>query len=266
MLYPQVFVTATKEGLEYRGNLLLQILAGFSTLVINYFLWSTIFRHSGPEMWDGYTFLSIFTYFVATNLCGRFCDTIYLETGVSEAIRTGEITQYIVRPINHQLYVLADFLGRKVSYLSLALLPHVAIVLWVGAYIGLALDVSAIPAYLVATLLGAAISFAFGYILSVTAFWFADVSAFFVAKMLAMVFLSGSMIPLDLLPPAVASVFSFLPFRYFAFVPGQVLLGRIAGDQLTVELVRGVCWLVGLGALGQLLWQRGTRRHVGAGG
>jgi ABC-2 type transport system permease protein len=79
-------------------------------------------------------------------------------------------------------------------------------------------------------------------------------------------FISGHMLPLDLLPEFWARLLKWLPFQYMAYFPAVVFLGKVTGRALAVGLLAEVGWAVFFFALARLLYRRGLRRYGAFGG
>ena len=75
--------------------------------------------------------------------------------------------------------------------------------------------------------------------------------------------LSGALLPLALLPPAVGALFSWLPFASMASAPLQIYIG--AGDALALITIQ-ICWSLALWPLAHWLWKIGRERMVSYGG
>jgi ABC-2 type transport system permease protein len=84
--------------------------------------------------------------------------------------------------------------------------------------------------------------------------------------MLLNFFLSGHMFPLDLLPEPWRTGVDYLPFKYLAYFPAAIFLGKVEPSQLWYQVGVEVLWLVGLVSLARLLYARGLRRYSGYGG
>jgi ABC-2 type transport system permease protein len=97
-------------------------------------------------------------------------------------------------------------------------------------------------------------------------FWFLEVSSLLFVLMLFSFFLSGHMFPLTMLPPAIESVVSFLPFKYLAFFPAAIFLGKIPEEDLPLEMAIEAAWLVFFVVLCRVAYARGIRRYSGFGG
>ena len=81
-------------------------------------------------------------------------------------------------------------------------------------------------------------------------------------------FLSGHMIPLDWLGPVGAWV-QFLPFKYLAYVPAAIVLGKqgyVLGGGLEQQLLIEATWISVLLVLNRIAFARGVRRYGAFGG
>ena len=97
-------------------------------------------------------------------------------------------------------------------------------------------------------------------------FWFLEVSSLLFIYMLLNFFLSGHMFPLDLLPEPWGSIVSYLPFKYLAYFPAAIFLGKVESDELWQQIGLELIWLVPLVGLARFSYARGVRRYSGFGG
>jgi ABC-2 type transport system permease protein len=75
--------------------------------------------------------------------------------------------------------------------------------------------------------------------------------------------LSGALLPLALLPPAVGAAFAWLPFPSMASAPLQIYIG--AGDAARL-LALQAGWTLVLWPLAHWMWRAGRERMVSYGG
>src|SRR5207253_4528635 len=120
--------------------------------------------------------------------------------------------------------------------------------------------------YATALLLGFVLGFFFEFCIGMSGFWFLEVTSFLYVVNTLTFFLSGHMFPLDLLPPWMVSVFDCLPFRYLAYFPAAVFLGKIRGLEMVGGLLLEAAWAVVLVLLARLLYRRGLRHYSASGG
>jgi ABC-2 type transport system permease protein len=79
-------------------------------------------------------------------------------------------------------------------------------------------------------------------------------------------FVSGQMMPLDLLPPFWARLLKALPFHYMAYFPAVVFLGKVKGAELWWYLLGELLWAIAFMVLARALFRRGLRRYSAFGG
>ena len=99
-------------------------------------------------------------------------------------------------------------------------------------------------------------------LLGLIAFWFLEVSSLLFIYMMLNYFLSGHMIPLDLLPGWV----EWLPFKYLAYFPCKLALGKYTHAQMGQELLIELVWVGALIWLNRWVFARGLRRYGAYGG
>jgi ABC-2 type transport system permease protein len=127
-------------------------------------------------------------------------------------------------------------------------------------------DALTLLGYVVALLLGFVIGFFFETCIGMSGFWFLEVTSFLYVINTLTFFLSGHMFPLDLLPPTLVTIFDWLPFRYLAYFPAAVFLGKIRGAELVYGLLLEAVWAVVLIVLARWLYVRGLRHYSAFGG
>jgi ABC-2 type transport system permease protein len=80
-----------------------------------------------------------------------------------------------------------------------------------------------------------------------------------------MLFLSGQLFPVSMLPDWARSLAQLFPFYYTTGAPTEILVGRVSGDEsLRVLVVQGV-WIAVTYALSRVFWSRGLKYYTGVG-
>ncbi len=114
--------------------------------------------------------------------------------------------------------------------------------------------------------MGFLVGFLIESLIGLIGFWFLEVSSLVFIFMMINFFLSGHMIPLDWLPAAIARPVQLLPFKYLAYFPAAVMLGRFSHADLSRELLIESVWVVGLFVCNRVAFHRGVRRYGAFGG
>ncbi len=247
--------------LQYRLNLVLYTVGHTITLTALYFLWRAIY-HSGYALGE-YTFEQILSYYFLIALLRL---TINESTGmafqVTNDIREGQVTAFLVKPFSYPINKYLDVLARTTLNISVVipLVVVVNLVLGLSAYLphgiavfyGLAWCVLAIALYIVLYFLIASLSF-----------WLDRAESYIYATIVMSNFFNGSLIPLDAFPTWFITLSDWLPFKYLMFLPIQAFLGRYTFDFPTIII--GLIWLLILSTAAGLTWRRGLTQYEGQG-
>jgi ABC-2 type transport system permease protein len=178
---------------------------------------------------------------------------------IGDAIGSGAIAVDMLRPVSVVGMRLASELGEATARVAGAMLVGAAVT-W--AFAGSPPSTAALALAAPAALLGCACNVASQHAFGGVAFWLADAKStwFFYQKL---VFLPGGMlIPLELLPHALAQVSRWLPFAVMAYVPGRVAAGHPDPRLLLWQ----AAWLVALLAAAAGVFAAGQRRLEVVGG
>src|SRR5690606_28364954 len=104
------------------------ILIGPVYFLVQYFIWQAIF--SARETLNGFTLEQMLAYYgvmaVTTYLTFDFADW-----NLQMLIRTGKYVTFVLRPVSHRFYALAQQIGHRTLGLFLGFLPVFLIVLFV---------------------------------------------------------------------------------------------------------------------------------------
>jgi len=148
----------------------------------------------------------------------------------------------------------------------LALVPIILVLPLLGEHLTFPDESWRLLVGLPAILMSALIQFSIAYIFGMLTFWFLEIQSFVILSMAIESVLGGQIFPLDLLPESIFRISQFLPYYYQMYFPAAILTGRI-GEAAAIEgLFIQAFWVIVLLGIGQLLWQRGLRRHTAVGG
>jgi ABC-2 type transport system permease protein len=250
-----------ERNTAYRVSTLLRVVGNVVVVLIQVTIWRALLGHGAVA---GVTLAQMVTYSIVST-----CLNLLLLTGLYRALddrlRTGNIAVDLAKPLSYPLYLAADSLGTAAFQGAFAMLPTL-LVAWLA--FGLQPPASGLDlaAFLVAVLLALAVSFSIGYLIALLAFWFLTTLHFEWSLMAFNRVFAGTFLPLWFFPPGLAVVAGWLPFRYQAFVPASIYLGRIPHGDLAGTLALGLGWAAALLGLCGWLWGRAMRRLIVQGG
>jgi ABC-2 type transport system permease protein len=127
------------------------------------------------------------------------------------------------------------------------------------------LTVWAVCAFVPALLLAFLVRFLVDWIVALAAFWTTRVTAINQIHFMAVLFFSGQIAPLALLPAPLRVAAMVLPFRWTIGFPVELLLGRLSPAQAAAGVVVQAAWLLGGLALLRVLWRVSLKKYSAVG-
>jgi ABC-2 type transport system permease protein len=228
--------------------------------LIYLFVWATA---AGGGAVGGMTRDGFIAYYLALIVVNQLT---YSQTNwtVGDNIRSGDLNARLLRPVSPFFQTLADEVAGKVVYmafvipvtllLALLLRPQVQ---WTWANAA-----AFLPALLMAWLL----RFFWGYWLALLAFWATRADSLLAVQDSLVFLLAGQVAPVQLLPGALRSAATVLPFRYMLGFPVEVLTGGLSPQEMVAGFATQAAWLALSVALYATLWRLGLRRYAAVGG
>lgn len=252
-----------KEWAAYRSHMAASIVIGPIYFLVQYFIWQAIF--ASRDTLNGFTLEQMLAYYgvmsVITYLTFDFADW-----NLQMLIRTGRYVTFVLRPVSHRFYALAQKIGHRSLGFFLEFLPVFLIFL-------LVFRIDLVPAHpgwaVLSVLLGFLVTFFVNYCIGLTAFWLVNAAG--VRRMFLLVrdLTAGMFLPLTFFPEALQKVLFVLPFQFMQYVPVRVWLGEyeLAGIALSVPQIVGLQAVAVLAMWGvsEVLVRLGMRRFTGVG-
>ena len=263
--------TCIEERLVYRADFALGTLFRFLPIVTQIFLWNAIFQSVGStgesqNRIAGYTFDDMIAYYLLAMLARAFSSMPGLASGIARDVRDGTVKKYLTQPIDMLGYLFWHRVAHKLVYYAVAAGPF-ALVFWLCRdYFSGWPDAWTMTAFIASLIMGFLMGFLLEALIGMLSFWFLEVSSLLFIYMMINYFLSGHMLPLDLLPASIVAVIDYLPFKYLAYLPAAIFLGRYSESELTRELLIEAVWIIALFAANRVAFQRGVRRYSAYGG
>jgi ABC-2 type transport system permease protein len=271
------FRISVEERLVYRVDYAMGTLLRFLPIITQIFLWWTIFEsaaaahsQSGEFSIEGYRYHDMVAYYLLVTVSRAFSSMPGLTPGIARQIRDGEIKKYLIQPIDMIGSLLLQRIAHKFVYYVVAILPFALVFYLLGDFFPNGWPSVEVMLVFVASLL---LSFLLGFFLEVTfgllGFWFLEIASLTFVFMLLNFFLSGHMFPLELLPREPINwqwMVDVLPFKYLAYFPAAVFLGKVQGAEMYWGLAIEFAWVVVWIAIARIAWSRGVARYSGFGG
>ena len=265
--YWHVIGVGIQNNLTYRVNYLTRTLFSFIPLFAMLSLWSTIYRdkEAGSAL-GGYTQAQMIFYYLLVAVVDVLTAVNEDDWQIAADIREGNISQFLLKPIDYLWYRLCLFLSGRIAFISMACVPLAVFIFCFRQYFVAPAGVTALVAFPVALLLTALLQFFISYTMAMLAFWLLEISTFIFILFAFEYVASGHLFPLDLLPPALERVFFFTPFPSMLYTPIGIYMGKIAGADLVRGLLVQLAWVIAGYVLARFAWRRGIKKYAAFGG
>lgn len=260
-IYRAQFKITFATQLQYRAELLIWLIGMILEPVIYLVVWSAVSKGHGGEI-DGFSPRDFAAYFIVTMMV-NFITFDWHMWEFEFRIKDGGFSPLLLRPV-HPIH--AD-LASNITYKILML----AVMLPVAAVLAFLFDAPIHPdgqtaaLFLVALFLAFVLRSLFEWTMALAGFWFTRMLAFNRVYYSIIIFLSGRMAPVALLPGPLRTASAWLPFRWMVSFPSELLLGRVPPETALQGLLIQLGWIAFTLVLLNVVWRAGIRRYSGVG-
>jgi ABC-2 type transport system permease protein len=260
-IYIQQFKTTLASFLQYRAEIFIWMIGHVLEPLIYLVVWSAVSRSTGGRV-GGFSTGDFAAYFIVMMLVNHLTYT-WIMYEFEYRIRQGALSFALLRPLHPIHTDIVDNLSSKLitlpmMFLAAALLafffkPAFHAVPW------------AIAVFVPALFLAFLVRFLIEWTLALAAFWTTRVSAVNQGYYVAVLFLSGQVAPLSLLPHPIRVIAAVLPFRWTVGFPVELLLGKLTLVQALMGLAVQAAWLLLSLVLLRTVWRAGVRNYSAVG-
>ncbi len=260
-LYKQQFKTTLAMMFQYRASLVIWMIGQVLEPLVYLIVWSIVSKSNGGSIGD-YTTSDFAAYFIVLMLVNQFTYT-WIMYEFEYRVREGILSFALLKPVHPIHSDIADNVSSKLITLPIMIL--IAAGLAVGFHTSISPAPWAIVLFIPVLLLAFLVRFLLEWTLAQAAFWTTRVSAINQSYFVLMLFLSGQIAPLTLLPHPVQVAAYILPFRWMIGFPVELLLGRLALSDALLGLGAQAIWLALGFVILRFVWRAGVRNYSAVG-
>ena len=243
----------------YRAEIIVYALTSTLPLVMM-FIWLTMAE--GGDI-QGYKPNDFVAYYLSAILIRRITGSWFIWD-LDTMIRQGEISPYLLRPINTMHYYVARVISAKAVQVPILLMP-IGLVVWFIPGQQFHLSPLNLLAFAIVCVLGFLFEFLSQHIIAALAFWLSQSVAINDVWFFLKSFFGGYLVPLALMPLAVQGVLMWLPFSLSIGLPVEILIGRASPERIGLGLGIGVLWVVALWLVNRVIWKAGIKAYSAVG-
>jgi ABC-2 type transport system permease protein len=231
------------------------------------FLWRTIYEGKGPNAIVGtYTLAQMVSYYLLITVVDALTAVNEDDWQIAADIKDGNISQFLMKPIDYLVYRLCLFVSGRIAYLAVAAIPLGLFIFALRGYFVFPAGPGTFFVFLFSVFLTALLQFFMSYAMAMLAFWVLEVSTFIFILYAFEYIASGHLFPLDILPPILERVLFYTPFPYQLYFPVSIYMGKVTGAELAQGLLIQVLWVTIAYGFARLAWARGIKHYSAVGG
>ena len=266
--YWHVINIGMQNNLAYRVNFLARALFGLIPLMAMLYLWRTIYagKQDDAATIAGYSLAQMMSYYLIVQIVDALTAVNEDDWAIATDIKDGNISQFLLKPVDYLWYRLCLFTAGRLMYLAVAAIPLTLFILWNREHFVLPPSWMQFAVFTFSIALTALLQFFMAYAMAMLAFWVLEVSTFIFILYAFEYIASGHMFPLDILPAGVKQALFYTPFPYQLYFPVSIYMGRVNGAELFNGLCIQLFWVIAAYGAARLAWSRGIRKYSAVGG
>ncbi len=258
--FKALFSIYFQDGLAYKAGAFIWILTDVATAATMPLVMGAA---AGQGLIAGFNRSDFVLYYMVMLLVTCFVQC-HFQWEVSFEVKEGQFSSQIIRPVGYLPFMAARNLAWRCMR-TMLFIPLFLLILW--AYSSMIVDpVIHVTWYsVVAIFLGHVLSFMFVMAFAMLALFIQETTSVFELYYVPMLFLSGQLFPIAMMPEWVRNLAVIFPFYYTTGVPTEMILGRISAAQAPQYLLIQLGWIVGSYIAFKLLFRSGTKYYTGVG-
>lgn len=260
-MYLTIVRLGLKSRLTYRVSSFLEMVGRLIEFLVQILIWVAL-------LGDGVRFDTsleqMVTYLVITRFVGMLVAT-NAGGAIRNRIRDGSISNDFLRPVQLKGYLFFSDIGNNLFKAFAVFLP-VCVIVALGYGFVLPESAAQVGFFVLTLAFGTFIMFYYNYILGLISFWlisnpflrwhFRNVEQLF----------AGQFLPIWLYPAWLASVTTFMPFRYFTYEPIAIYLGKTPLENIPQVLCIQLFWMLALYIIERVMWRMACKKVIVQGG
>lgn len=173
-----------------------------------------------------------------------------------KSVNTGELSNILIKPVSPSLFALSSVYGERIieSVISIVLIILGIYLVEPASPVGVAL-------FFLFFLISLSLSLSLNFLEGVATFYVTNPSGIMNTVSHVSRILSGSVLPLSLMPDSMSAVLLRLPFAMTIYNPiNSLTVKEIGSDELSI-LVAGLLWSLLIVSLTSTLWKRSLKSY-----
>jgi ABC-2 type transport system permease protein len=253
-----------KRIFRYPWGLLMSLVIDPFLLVLNIFLFKSIFAHSGKHDIAGYSLEGMVWYYACVQFIWYWIWN-FTDRNVGQRIISGDFTLDLIRPVSLFSFELSRAVSLRLSGIVFEFVPSMILY---SIFIPYPLmTFTTVFQFCVSAAIAFFLFYAMNFLIGLLGNYLQNTDALQAVKHIVIATLGGSLVPLEFFPSPMSDLLVRLPFASLFHWPLRFFLGMGKGwAEFLAQSAASLCWLGFFLLVNALLWKRAVRRFAGFGG
>jgi ABC-2 type transport system permease protein len=257
-----IFSIYIQDGLAYRASGIIWIMTDLVTALTMPLVWAKASAAAGAPI-GGFSTGDFVLYYLCLLLLNNFI-TSHIMWDLAMEIKEGAFTVMLVRPVSFYQYTFLRNLSWRIIRSMLFLPLFLLLLVCYHSYLAGA-HVFTSWQFFVAVVLGHLVSFSFVMMMTMLALFTQEVFSIFELYYVPLMFLSGQLFPISLLPEWARGLAKLFPFYFTTGAPTEILIGRVTGNGVYQVLATQCLWIAIAYTASKVLWAKGLKHYTAVG-
>jgi ABC-2 type transport system permease protein len=219
------------------------------------FLWKSIY--GSEHVLNGMSFNDVFVYLaLASTIFSLFMTSV--DWDMSFSVVDGSIITSLVKPLDHQMNMLAGKIGMLALNFTIISIPSFLFLIFVFQ-VKIAIGWNLLF-FFISVVFSFLISFTIEYIVGLISFYTQSIWGISASKNVIVMLLSGAVVPLSFFPEGLRKIADVLPFKAMYDIPLRMIISPPAspGGYLSVYLFQ-IGWLIVIFIISRLFFKQAIK-------
>ena len=262
--YWVVFITSWQTNLEYRLNLILQLLGKLVFYFALIILWLAVYKNQ--EFIGDYSKNQMITYIIGSGIISGYIFYTSIGDNIDAYIKRGLLSPWLTKTINVPNMWFVDDLARRIFNFIVAFIAFLIVLIGFQSYLFIQTDLFMLCAMALTVILAGIINYFIFYLVGIFAFWMDETWGLRFVMRMFLSLAGGSLIPLSLLPGFVGKILLFLPTKYMTYIPMQIYLNKMNMAEIIASIAVEFIWIAVLWFVAKCIWNNGLKHYSAIGG
>ncbi|MDI7817158.1 ABC-2 family transporter protein [Clostridioides difficile] len=251
--YYEVAKINFKVQLIWRFDVVVNMMFTIIKILFAYILWKAVFGEN--KIVSGFTFNSMLSYYIISSFLSGIDMSKSTSEEICNRVKLGTFSKYMIIPINVQNYFIAKNFGMTCFYFVFNM---ISAFVWIFIF-KLDFAFTSNPVQIVISILmiflGLIFMMQLHFFIGILSFKFLEIGFFRMIIENISEFVTGTMIPLILLPEVLVTVMKVFPFYYTIYLPSMLLIGRNSNEAVQGLIIISL-WVLFFFILNKIMYKR----------